>query len=191
MYTQETINMLKDRIGWSVPTDLPVTIDPEIEIADSILKYNGFHGLVSLTNLYSTVEESRTEKEEFNKFLSELTDQCVEFSLTWILDKSPDYIDDNSYDTIIINKIKLFEEVIGLLMTIKVFEIYMSSNRSNYIERNAKLSFQSLKIELEGIKNDAGFQVAVGIRQQLQKAIRDAQKVIFPYAPSVEYVEYW
>lgn len=191
MYTQETINVLKDRIGWSVPTDLPVTIDPEIEIEDSILKYNGFHGLVSLTNLYSTVEESRTEKEEFNKFLSELRDQCVEFSLSWILDKSPDYIDDNSYDTIIINKIKLFEEVIGLLMTIKVFEIYMSSNRSNYIERNAKLSFQSLKIELEGIKNDAGFQVAVGIRQQLQKAIRDAQKVIFPYAPTVEYVEYW
>lgn len=191
MYTQETINVLKDRIGWSVPTDLPITIDPEIEIEDSILKYNGFHGLVSLTNLYSTVEESRTEKEEFNKFLSELRDQCVEFSLSWILDKSPDYIDDNSYDTIIINKIKLFEEVIGLLMTIKVFEIYMSSNRSNYIERNAKLSFQSLKIELEGIKNDAGFQVAVGIRQQLQKAIRDAQKVIFPYAPTVEYVEYW
>jgi hypothetical protein len=67
----------------------------------------------------------------------------------------------------------------------------MSSNRSNCIERNAKLSYQNLKIELEGIKNDNGHQMAVGIRQQLQKAVKDAQKAIFKNAPSVEYIEFW
>ncbi len=191
MYSQEIIDALKTKIGWSVPTDLPIVIDSDIVIADSKLKYNGFHGLVSLTNLYATVEESLMEKEEFDKLLDMLRTQCVQFALTSILDKSTAYEDLKSYDSIIESKSSLFEEVIGLTMVIKVFEIYMASNRSNYIERNAKLSYQSLKIELEGIKNDSGYQVAVGIRQMLQKSIKDAQKVIFPLVPTVEYIEFW
>lgn len=191
MYSQETINLFNNRIGWSVPTDLPVTIDDEIKLPNTVLKFNGFHGLVSLSNLIHTVDESLTGATEFNKLLLELRNQCILFSLTWILDKHPDYVDNESYDAIIIKKSKLFEEVIGLLMTIKVLELYMSSNRSNYIERNAKLSYQNLKIELEGIKNDNGHQMAVGIRQQLQKAVKDAQKAIFKNAPSVEYIEFW
>lgn len=191
MYSQETINLFNNRIGWSVTTDLPFTINDEIKLPNTVLKFNGFHGLVSLTNLLHTVDESLTIPTEFNKLLLELRSQCILFSLTWILDKHPDYVDSESYDAIIVEKSKLFEEVIGLLMTIKVFELYMSSNRSNYIERNAKLSYQNLKIELEGIKNDNGHQVAVGIRQQLQKAVKDAQKAIFKNAPSVEYIEFW
>jgi hypothetical protein len=191
MYSQETINLFNNRIGWSVPTDLPVAIDDEIELPLTVLKFNGFHGLVSLSNLIHTVDESLTGVEEFNKLLLELRNQCILFSLTWILDKHPDYVDNESYDAIILQKAKLFEEVIGLLMAIKVLELYMSSNRSNYIERNAKLSYQNLKIELEGIKNDNGHQMAVGIRQQLQKAVKDAQKAIFKNAPSVEYIEFW
>jgi hypothetical protein len=191
MYSQETINLFNNRIGWSVTTDLPFTINDEIKLPNTVLKFNGFHGLVSLTNLLHTVDESLNIPTEFNKLLLELRSQCILFSLTWILDKHPDYVDSESYDAIIVEKSKLFEEVIGLLMTIKVFELYMSSNRSNYIERNAKLSYQNLKIELEGIKNDNGHQVAVGIRQQLQKAVKDAQKAIFKNAPSVEYIEFW
>lgn len=191
MYSQDIIEVLKNKIGWSVPTDLPISIDDDIEIEDSLLKYNGFHGLVSLTNLYATVEESLTDEEEFNILLNMLRTQCVQFALTSILDKSTAYEDLTSYDSIIESKSSLFEEVIGLTMVIKVFEIYMSSSRSNYLERNAKLSYQSLKIELEGIKNEGGHQIAIGIRQMLQKSIRDAQKVIFPLIPTVEYIEFW
>lgn len=191
MYSQETINLFNNSIGWSVPTDLPVTIYDEIKLPNTVLKFNGFHGLVSLSNLIHTVDESLTGATEFNKLLLELRNQCILFSLTWILDKHPDYVDNESYDAVILQKSKLFEEVIGLLMTIKVLELYMSSNRSNYIERNAKLSYQNLKIELEGIKNDNGHQMAVGIRQQLQKAVKDAQKAIFKNAPSVEYIDFW
>ena len=191
MYSQETINLFNNSIGWSVPTDLPVTIDDEIKLPNAVLKFNGFHGLVSLSNLIHTVDESLTGATEFNKLLLELRNQCILFSLTWILDKHPDYVDNESYDAVILQKSKLFEEVIGLLMTIKILELYMSSNRSNYIERNAKLSYQNLKIELEGIKNDNGHQMAVGIRQQLQKAVKDAQKAIFKNAPSVEYIDFW
>lgn len=191
MYSQDIINALKSKIGWSVPTDLPITIDSSIVIANSVLKYNGFHGLVSLTNLFATVEESLMVKAEFDKLLDMLRTQCVQFALTSILDKSPAYENLKNYDSIIESKSSLFEEVIGLTMVIKIFEIYMASNRSNYIERNAKLSYKSLKIEVEGIKNDSGHQVAVGIRQMLQKSIKDAQKVIFPLVPTVEYIEFW
>jgi hypothetical protein len=191
MYSQDIIDALLSKIGWSVPTDLPISIEGDIKIEDSVLKYNGFHGLVSLTNLYATVEESLTDEDEFNLLLNMLRTQCVQFALTSILDKSTAYEDLTSYDSIIESKSSLFEEVIGLTMVIKVFEIYMSSSRSNYIERNAKLSYQSLKIELEGIKNDSGHQIAIGIRQMLQKSIRDAQKVIFPLIPTVEYIEFW
>jgi hypothetical protein len=191
MYSQDVIEALKSKIGWSVSTDLPISIDSNIVIADSELKYNGFHGLVSLNNLFATVEESLNTEEEFNKLLEMLRTQCVQFALTSILDKSTAYEDLKSYDSVIKSKSNLFEEVIGLTMVIKVFEIYMASNRSNYIERNSKLSYQSLKIELEGIKNESGYQVAVGIRQMLQKSIRDTQKVIFPLVPTVEYIEFW
>lgn len=191
MYSQEAIDILKTRIGWSVPTDLPIAIESNIELPETVLKFNGYHGLVSLTNLFHTVEESITDEDEFNKKLLELRDQSIMFSLNSILNKSADYIDNQSYDTIITDKASLFEEVIGLTMAIKVFELYMASNRSNYVERNSKLSYQNLKIELEGVKNDSGYQVAIGIRQQLYKAIRDAQKVIFPNVPTVEYIEFW
>jgi hypothetical protein len=123
--------------------------------------------------------------------LDELRVSCTQFALTNILDKSTAYEDNKSYDSIILAKANLFDEIIGLLMCMRVFEIYMASSRSNYIERNAKLSYQNLKIELEGVKNENGFQVAVGIRQQIQKAIRDIQKVIFPFSPTVEYIEFW
>lgn len=191
MYSQSTIESLQNRIGWSVPADLPIAIDSNIENPDSRLKYNNFHNLVSLSYLYYTVDESRLTEPEFNKMLDELRVSCTQFALTNILDKSTAYEDNKSYDSIILAKANLFDEIIGLLMCMRVFEIYMASSRSNYIERNAKLSYQNLKIELEGVKNENGFQVAIGIRQQIQKAIKDIQKVIFPFSPTVEYIEFW
>lgn len=191
MYSQEVINTLKSSIGWSVNPDLPIVISDNVEIPGSSLKYNHFHELVSLLSLYHTVDESKLTSQDFNKLLSELSSQCVQFSLTAILEKSPLYDDVKNYDNIILTKKSLFQDVMGLYMSIKVFEIYMASNRSNYIERNAKLSYQNLKIELEGVKNEGGFQVAVGIRQQLYKAVKHAQEVIFPFVPSVKYIDFW
>ena len=48
------------------------------------------------------------------------------------------------------------------------------------MERNAKLSFQTLKVELEGARNDNGHFIAKGIVYKKERAIQKAQRIIFP-----------
>jgi len=50
------------------------------------------------------------------------------------------------YSNVIIEKAKLFDDTIGYGIAIKCLELFISSSRSNLIERNAKLSFQALKV---------------------------------------------
>lgn len=181
MYNEQSITSLVTRIGWEKPLDtaFAITIDEEVLLADSERKVNSFHQLVTVENVYAAVPEIEMEAVKFNGFLSSIRKQSVLEILTAIFDKNEMYVEDTDYSNLIISRPRLFDDAIGYCIAIKVLELFVSSSRNNLLERNAKLSFQSLKIELEGVRNDGGFFVAKGINYKMERAIQKAQKILF------------
>lgn len=193
MYSEISIETLETRIGWekSLDTDFAIELDEEVLTADSGRKVNSFHQLVTVDNVYAAVQQIDMEAEDFNGFLSSVRKQSVKEVLTLIFDQHTSYDDAVDYSNLIISKPRLFDDAIGYSMAIKMLELFISSTRSNLSERNSKLSFQNLKIELEGVRNDGGFYVASGIKYELKTAITKAQKVIFPLIAIVDSKPIW
>jgi len=193
MYSDESIDVLETRIGWEKPldTDFVLELDEEVLTADSERKVNSFHQLVTVENLYAAVPEIDMEVAEFTGFLSSLRKQSVLEVLTAIFDKNEQYIETVDYSELILSRPRLFDDAIGYCIAIKGLELFIASSRSNLLERNAKLSFQNLKLELEGIRNDRGFFVAKGIEYKFKTAILSAQNILFPKNPTVQNGKAW
>jgi hypothetical protein len=170
MYSDISIETLETRIGWekSLDTDFAIELDEEVLTANSERKVNSFHQLVTVDNVYAAVNKTDMEAVEFNGFLSSVRRQSVKEVLTLIFDQNASYDEVVDYSNLIISKPRLFDDVIGYSIAIKMLELFISSSRNNLLERNSKLSFQNLKLELEGVRNDKGFYIT------------KAQKVIFP-----------
>ena len=56
----------------------------------------------------------------------------------------------------------------------------MSTERSNFLERNAKLSISNLKLEINGFRNDNGHVIARGLIYDLKEALKLARYKLFP-----------
>lgn len=181
MYSPEIILALEKRIGWKKPssTSFGFEISEQNLMANSGRKVNMFHQLAIVDNIHAAVSEIDMEPEEFNGFLSSIRNQATREVLTRIMDRSKLYDSSYDYSATIQSKIALFDDPIGYCIAIKILELFISSSRSNLLERNAKLSFQSLKLELEGVKNDTGVIMANGIVSKYEKSIQEAQKIIF------------
>lgn len=182
MYTVESIATLVDRIGWekSLNSDLSIVVSEQNQMATSGRNVNSFHQLASVENIYSAVGEVNMEEIKFNEFLSSIRKQSVIEILTAVLDQSHLYDDATDYSNVIENKARLFDDAIGYCIAIKVLELFISTGRKNLTERNASLNFQTLKVELEGAKNDNGHFIAKGIVYKKERAIQKAQRIIFP-----------
>lgn len=193
MYNEQSIAALETRIGWEKPldTEFAITIDEEVLLADSERKVNSFHQLVTVENVYAAVQEIDMEAEDFNGFLSSIRKQSVLEVLTAIFDKNEQYIEETDYSALILARPRLFDDAIGYCIAVKMLELFISSSRSNLLERNAKLSFQNLKIELEGVRNDGGFFVAKGIIYKMERAIQKAQNILFPKNATVQSGKPW
>jgi hypothetical protein len=193
MYNEQSIASLITRIGWEKPleTDFAIELDEEVLTADSERKVNTFHQLVTVENVYAAVPEIEMGAEEFNGFLSSIRKQSVLEVLTAIFDKNEQYIETVDYSELILARPKLFDDAIGYSIAIKMLELFVSSGRINLAERNAKLSFQNLKLELNGIKNDNGVFVAKGLEYHFNKSIKDAQKILFPKNATVQNGKPW
>lgn len=193
MYNEQSIASLVTRIGWEKPLDtaFAITIDEEVLLADSERKVNSFHQLVTVENVYAAVPEIEMGAVDFNGFLSSIRKQSVLEVLTAIFDKNEQYIEDTDYSDVILARPKLFDDAIGYCMAIKALELFISSSRSNLLERNAKLTFQNLKIELEGVRNDGGFFVAKGIIYKMERAIQKTQNILFPKNATVKNGKSW
>lgn len=193
MYNEQSIASLVTRIGWEKPLDtaFAITIDEEVLLAGSERKVNSFHQLVTVENVYAAVPEIEMEVADFNDFLSSLRRQSVLEVLTAIFDKNEQYIETVDYSELILARPKLFDDAIGYCIAIKALELFIASSRSNLLERNAKLSFQNLKIELEGVRNDGGFFVAKGIIYKMERAIQKAQNILFPKNATVQSGTSW
>lgn len=182
MYTEESISTLIYRIGWekSFNSDVAITINLANSTTTSGRKVNAFHSLASVENIYSAVPEVNMDEEKFNEFLSSIREQSVREVATAILDQSHLYDETIDYSNIIVSKPRIFDDAIGYCIAIKILELFISSTRSNLTERSSALTFQTLKVELEGAKNDNGHFIAKGIVYKKERAIQKAQRIIFP-----------
>lgn len=182
MYSNESILFLIDRIGWGKPlnSDFEVTINISNLLANSGRTVLSFHQLASVENIYSNISEIDADEVLFNQLLFNMRQQSVIEVLTAIMDSHKLYKDDVDYSNVIVSKARLFDEAIGYAMAVKCLELFVSSTRSNATERSNAMSFNTLKIELEGAKNDNGHFIAKGIVYKKEQAIKKAQKIIFP-----------
>jgi len=182
MYSESSKILISKRVGWDNPTGslFPITINAENLIATSGRRVNSFHQLANVVNLYYTVDESFTLESDFNSLLKEIRLQAAIEVMNKILDQHHCYDFDFDYDKKLEKYQSLFDEPLGYLIAIKCIETYISSSRSNYIERNAKLAFEMLKIELEGVKNEQGITISQGLNSKFYASIQKAQKKIFP-----------
>lgn len=193
MYSEPSIAALIGRIGWEKPLDFGfgLTINAEVLSATSERKVNSFHQLATVENVYAAVPEIDMEVVKFNDFLSSVRKQSVMEVLTAVFDQHTSYDEAIDYSQIIITRPRLFDDAIGYCIAIKMLELFISSNRKNLADRNAKLTFQSLRLDLEGVRNDGGFYLAKGIKYELKSAITKAQKVIFPLEAIVKNGNSW
>jgi hypothetical protein len=193
MYNEQSISSLETRIGWerSLDTDFEIELNEEVLTADSERKVNSFHQLVIVDNIYAAVQEVDMEAAKFNGFLASVRRQSTIEVLTSVFDKCELYDEDVDYSDTIIKRPKLFDDAIGYSMAIKMLELFMASPRINAQEINTKMSFNALKIELEGVRNDGGFYVAKGIKYELKTAITKTQRILFPIIPLVKKGPSW
>lgn len=182
MYSQEAIDVLINRIGWSdLSSGLPFGLTPENKTANSGKMFNWYHSLVLVDNIYASVPEIEMSEDNFNKYLDDIRKQAVLTVLTSILDTHEDYDLVKDYSNIITQRSAIFDDAIGYSVAVKMIELFISTTRSNSEERSAKMSYNALKVELEGAKNDNGHFVAKGIIFKLEQSIKKAQKIIFPF----------
>jgi hypothetical protein len=192
MYSQEAIDALVNRIGWSeLSSGLPVDLSEENKTAESGKTFNWYHSLVLVDAIHAAVPEVNMDEEPFNEYLSTVRKQAVNSVLTSILDSHIDYNPIKDYSSILTDRPTLFDDAIGYSVAIKMIELFLSTTRSNFQERSAKMAYNTLKIELEGARNDNGHFVAKGIIYKLDQSIKKAQRVIFPYTVVVKNGNPW
>ena len=193
MYSEEIIQSLTERIGFGSPQEdsFTLTISEAIQNGASGRIFKSFHSLVTLENIIEAIEKREPTAEQFEAILNEYRKGAVLEVLSLIMDQHPDYIAKDSYDAVITENNILFDNAIGYKVAIMVIEMFMSTKRSNIVERNAKLSVSNLKLELEGYRNDSGVLVAKGLVHKFENAIKTAQKKIFPFKLTVEDGNAW
>lgn len=193
MYSEVAINTLIKQIGWSdvLSSGLPISIDEDLKISESGRTFESFHPLVNLENIYASVPEKITEEEKFNSFLEEVAKNNVLSVISKIMNQNVNYIDSFDYDGIIDAKKHLFIESIGYSVACQMVELFLSTNRRNFFERNAKDAVVRLKMDLEGAKNERGHKIAYGLKDQLRFAINNASDIIFPQQAIVDSKPIW
>lgn len=193
MYSPEAIQYLVERIGFAdkVSNTLPVAIAPEVILSTSNRYVNSFHQLAIVENLYSAVPQENMLELDFNTYLQGIKTQAVSSALTEIINKDSRSLIDTDYSNIILTNPYIFDDVIGYTIAVNCLELFVSSNRKNLSERNAKLAIGNLKLELEGAKNDGGVLVASGIKREKFYAIKKAKDVIFPFEIPIDGTKYW
>lgn len=182
MYNQDSIDFLVNRIGWADVQDdsLSIVINAENLVGTSGRTFKSFHELVTVENVYSATTKENPSYEEFNYILSEIRKQAVLKVLPQVIDKN--YLSEISkdYSDIIIENSVLFDDAIGYQVAFDVLEKFVSTSRSNLLERNAKLTISNLKLELNGFRNENGYTVAKGVIFYLNEAIKRASNKLFP-----------
>ena len=193
MYTPESIQSAVDRIGFARPinSEFAIVISEEVVLSNSGRYVNSFHQLATVENLYSAVSQADMAELDFNNYLQVIKTQAVIEVLTEVIDMDSRSNVATDYSNIIITNPYIFDNAIGYTISVRCLELMVSSVRKNLTERNAKLAYQNLKMELEGVKNDAGVTISQGINSRRIYAIRKAKDVMFPFTIPINGTKAW
>lgn len=187
MYSESIKDILFSRIGFGTPQEngFSLVIDEANSLGLSGRLFRYFHSLVTIENINGSIDNQTADSAQFNVILLEIKKNAVLEILPLILDKHSDYDPLKDYDLTIESNITLFDDAIGYKVAINCLEMFLSTKRSNFSERNVKLSASNLKLELEGFRNDNGVLVAQGLVQKFNRSIKDARAKIFPFTIKV------
>ena len=179
MYSEAAIQVLEARIGFGSNDIEGVDVAGEHLLGTSGRTLPYFHKLATLKNIYHTAEDVNMTTEEFNNFLADMKSNVARQVLTAVLDRNKKYRPEHDYSDLIIGRPAIFDDAIGYTLASTVVEQLIATSRSNYIESSAKLSYQQLKMELEGVVDDSGRLRARGLKRDQIYAIDQAIKAIF------------
>lgn len=193
MYSEVAINTLLKQIGWSdvLSSGLPISIEDDLKLSESGRTFESFHPLVDLENIYASVPEIIIDEEKFNAYLKEVAKNNVLNVVNKIMNQNTNYNDSFNYDATIETKKHLFVEAIGYSVVVQMIELFLTTNRRNFFERNAKDAVVRLKMDLEGAKNERGHKIAYGLKDQLRFAVNNASDIIFPQQAIVDSKPIW
>lgn len=182
MYSEESISFLVNRIGFGEPSmDIPnIVVSDDNKYGTSGRTFNYFHKLVTLDNIYDTANDMYMQSDEFNAYLLQIKIDAARGVLSRILSQNISCLSSTDYSDMILLRPELFEDAYGYSVAYTLIEQMISTTRSNIKERNAKMAYQQLKIELEGAKNEYGYSVASGVNHKLAAVIKIATDIICP-----------
>lgn len=151
MYSQATIDILKDRVGWVNPIDssFPFVFETRNLVSSSGRDFQFYHGYVTGKNIVAILPNRTTSEAEFNQYIYDLRVQSVLEALYLVIDKDVNYDPLFDHDTYVADHLRLFDEVIGILHAIKVLSLLTNSIRSNRIER---INAEGLSIGLKSLE---------------------------------------
>ena len=193
MYSEIAISTIANRIGWGKPqTDgFAINLAEAIQNGTTKRNFQSFHQLVTVENILAAIPNPLIDDDDFNAKLEEIRDNAARSVLTLIIDLNPNSILSKDYSNTIISNPALFDEALGYKVAISVLELFISTERENFSTRSAQLAISSLKLELEGWKNEAGITVANGLGQKLDKAVTMATERLFPKNKTVTFKQIW
>ena len=187
MYTDTSISTLETLVGWAKPIPPAVIVlDEETTKADGRLSVTAFHRLCTTENMYACVDNAKISMTDFNTFLRDMRREVVvkvlDVALVYNTNEAfirlpnGNLIDRTvqDFDPMVTSRKALFTRAIGYQLAVDCIELMISTPRMNGRERNAALSYESLKIELEGLEetNSKGLMGSLyGARKALSTAL--------------------
>ncbi|GIZ08373.1 hypothetical protein [Flavobacterium sp. UMI-01] len=193
MYSENAISAIANRIGWGKPQEggFTINLDEAIQNGTSKRNFQSFHQLVTVENILAALPDPAIGDDDFNAKLYEIRDNAARSILTLIIDLNPNSISNKDYSSVITNNPVLFDDALGNAVAISVLELFISTQRRNFRERSTQMAVASLKVEIEGWKNESGITVANGLGQKLDKAVTMATEKLFPIKKTVTFKQIW
>lgn len=191
-YDTTAIDFLIDRIGWPAampPTDL--IIDTQNTESQSGRFVDEFNKMAIVENVWFSIVNKDATLDTLNYELYRLKKDGVLSALSLIFDNNERAyykmcngvrkdISGIDYSGIIVTKGGLFDNAIGYAIACKTLELLITTNRANGTERGNKLNWETIKGELEGIKNEYGKNITTGLYSLRARAIGTIIDIMWP-----------
>lgn len=137
--------------------------------------FEGGHSIVTLDNIRECQPKQNITDEEFNTYKTEIKTNVIYQLLADVYDS-----DDVQAETLDF-KPALFDNCIIILMTIKVIELIITSQRSNITERISKEAAQQIHFDLNGNYGkdyNPNFPRAFGIADKYKDELRIVKNAV-------------
>ena len=196
LYNETTIQSLIDRIGWfEAIQPSAITLDPSNSESESGRFFNSFHQLCTIENVNSCIPNPGADNTALNDFLYKMKRDSVLEVLSGVFDNNPlayratQEIDGKTvtslgyraeYNDVVAQKISIFDNAIGYSMAVRCLQLFLTTNRSNRDKKVIDLSYDQMKLELEGFFNEYGKLIAQGSFQKYQHAVDLIIEILFP-----------